>query len=103
MPGIGVLLTSSMAGKLGRRSPRFLRMAASSAHAEVASTADNTTNTLRTNDMPGPFTASSLERLRGQPTFGRGGTIDETHAAVAKFPHPGLFRRKTVYQCIGQP
>src|SRR5512134_4195909 len=100
MPGIAVFVTSSMAGKLGRRSAMFLRIDASSAEAPPANPNSKVAHATANFDISVP--CSTLEGLCGQPALERRGAVNQTHAAVAKFPLPAAIGGKSVHQCIGQ-
>src|SRR5256885_1549682 len=96
-PGIGVLLTSSICGRPGRRLTRFSRITASCARQTEASVAVRATAIVaRRNVFMKNLSSSRVERSRGQPALERGEPVHQTQPAVAKFPQRGRFVRKQV-------
>src|SRR6188472_2442166 len=84
MPGMPVFRTSSIFGKSGIRSARFLRIAASSAKAAEAKQAARrmAAAARRVFFM---MLLSGVERPRGKPALERRDPIDEGQAIVAEF------------------
>src|SRR5690349_5972112 len=99
-PANGVFETSSIFGKSGSRSAMVLRIAASSADAAVAAKVHARAATMAaTVFFMGML--SGAERLAREPALGGGEPVDESQAAVAKFPPRGGFVRKQAQQAVG--
>ena len=49
------------------------------------------------------FRFRSRGAWRGEPALDRGSAVDQTHAAVAKFPHRPALVRKQLQQAVGEP
>src|SRR3954468_21899750 len=115
MPGIAVLLTSSIFGKSGMRSVMVLRINASWANAPGADTSRETASIAEHMSQPAnerqepperrdcvfiSIDPSGFERASSQPAFQGREVVYQSQTAVAKFPDRGSLARKKSQQTV---
>src|SRR3954470_18543190 len=102
-PGMGVLRTSSICAAVGLRAAKFLRMAASSAHA-LAQAATRAAAAARRGAIRDGLMmlglSSGAERAGDEPALEWRDPVDESHSLVAKFPCAGHGRGKKLPQAV---